>query len=303
MQYPITGLSIADSRHPIETHAQLGGLGVVYNKALAIPVHLGYPWHSLEWVSIPAGGNGVGQHTQDTDEISLIVEGRGELMTNGQARPVSEGWLVIAPKGTTHQISNTSREQPLSFLVAELLVPEGASLHPPALLDLYSRRSRFCPFTPVGFGHQPIVPVVANVDLADYFAASWGTLWLVWLPPGSRMVEWVEPECDQVIFSLRGVPTIQVRLSQHRRDELRIDGDQRYHQSVVVPAGLPRRVTNRARGGDPLLVAFLNVRRTRTREALGGDQSHQTQPCEEQGRLSSADGPGPAHEREDASPS
>jgi mannose-6-phosphate isomerase-like protein (cupin superfamily) len=263
MQYDLTGLSIADTRHPIETHAQLGGAGIVYNKALAIPVHIGRPWNSIEFVSIPPGENGVGKHTQGTDEIYLLVEGTGELVTNDAPRTVSEGLLVIAPKGTTHEIRNTSNEQWLSFLVVELLSPEGADIYPPTFLDLYKNllQSQFHTVTP---GQQLFQPLVANVDLSRYFAADWGMLSLLSLPAGATVEEFVEPECDQLIFGVCGFPTIHITVSEDPHEELRIDGDDGYHQSVVVPRGVPHRITNRASGDYPLKVVCLNVRRAET---------------------------------------
>ena len=44
----LSGLSVADTSGPIQTFDQLNGTGTVLNKALAIPVHLGRPWNSIE---------------------------------------------------------------------------------------------------------------------------------------------------------------------------------------------------------------------------------------------------------------
>jgi hypothetical protein len=75
----LTGLSVTDTDSPIQTYDQLGGSGTVYNKALAIPGHLGYPWHSLEYVVIsPATEeqeSSVGEHIQQSDEIYYIHRG------------------------------------------------------------------------------------------------------------------------------------------------------------------------------------------------------------------------------------
>src|SRR3954471_685746 len=100
-RYNLTGLSICSTAGRIETYDQLGGQGRVWNKALAIPAHLGSPWASIEYVSVDpvVGGetSSVGKHTQLTDEIYYILSGTGILMTNGQEDIVSAGWLSFAP--------------------------------------------------------------------------------------------------------------------------------------------------------------------------------------------------------------
>jgi hypothetical protein len=87
VDHQLTGLSVADTDSPVQTYEQLGGTGTVFNKALAIPMHLGYPWQSLEYVVISpvAGGqeSSVGEHLQHTDEIYYIQRGMGVLTTNG----------------------------------------------------------------------------------------------------------------------------------------------------------------------------------------------------------------------------
>src|SRR5690348_14318259 len=104
----LTGLCVADKSGAIQTFDQLGGRGTISNKALAIPVHLGFPWNSIEYVVIsPAKEDeypSVGEHQQQTDEIYYILSGEGELITNGTRCIVSPGFLVIAPKGTKHSI-------------------------------------------------------------------------------------------------------------------------------------------------------------------------------------------------------
>src|SRR6202165_446222 len=123
----LTGLSVADTESPVQTYEQLGGRGTVYNKALAIPMHLGYPWHSLEYVVISPITDGqessVGEHLQHTDEIYYIHSGTGVLTTNGTSCDVAPGFLAMAPRGTRHSIRNTSSQEELAFLVVELVPP------------------------------------------------------------------------------------------------------------------------------------------------------------------------------------
>jgi mannose-6-phosphate isomerase-like protein (cupin superfamily) len=126
MQTKLTGLSIASIDDPIETYQQLGGPGRVFNKALAIPCHLGHPWHSVEFVLLPPGHHGVGSHQQTTDEIYFILSGQGALVTNGESALVETGTLVCAPAGTIHSLTNTSATKPLTLLVVELAPPEGS---------------------------------------------------------------------------------------------------------------------------------------------------------------------------------
>src|SRR5260370_684755 len=103
--HQLTGLSVADTGSPVQTYDQLGGTGIVFNKALAIPMHLGYPWHSLEYVVISPITDGqessVGEHLQRTDEIYYIHRGTGVLTTNGISCDVAPGFLA------------TSQEMPL----------------------------------------------------------------------------------------------------------------------------------------------------------------------------------------------
>src|SRR5947209_9759746 len=121
----LTGLSIADTASPVQTYEQLGGTGTVFNKALAIPMHLGSPWHSLEYVVISSVSEGqessVGEHLQHTDEIYYIHRGIGVLTTNGISCDVAPGFLAIAPRGTLHGIRNTSSREELALLVVELM--------------------------------------------------------------------------------------------------------------------------------------------------------------------------------------
>src|SRR5947209_16624059 len=95
----LTGLSVADTASPVRTYDQLGGMGTVFNKALAIPMHLGSAWHSLEYVVISPVTDGqessVGEHLQHTDEIYYIHRGTGVLTTNGIGSDVAPGFLAI----------------------------------------------------------------------------------------------------------------------------------------------------------------------------------------------------------------
>jgi mannose-6-phosphate isomerase-like protein (cupin superfamily) len=258
--YPLTGLSIADTSAPIETHEQLGGTGVVYNKALAIPGHLGAPWSSVEYVMLPPATAGVehavGLHEQSTDEIYYVCEGEGVLTTNGCPRLVAAGLLALAPKGTRHTIRNTSSTQPLSFLVVEVQTRCAAGTYEPAFIELATQvHASDAPF-PVRVGPRSVQPLVATVDLHDSLGAAWGTLSLITLPPGGRGEAYQEEMYDQNIFVVQGCATIYVT------EAIRIDSPAEHHLNVVVPRGVPRRIVNRGSGDNhSLTVLCLNVRR------------------------------------------
>lgn len=258
--YDLQGLSISDARNPIQTYSQLGGPGRVCNKALAIPVHVGLPWRSVEYVMIPAGHNGVGEHTQTTDEIYYIITGTGEMVTNGEPSTVRDGTLVIAPAGTRHSITNASTSDPLSFLVVEVQAENPEQPRSAHALNLLEglRESQAYPHRVIR-GIDPVAPVVSTVNLHDYFAGSWGTFSLVRIPPGSRVEPYTEEAYDQLLFVVHGYASIFVAKNEDEEIPIALCNDE--HQSVLIPRGVPRRFTNRASGAlYPLLIACLNVR-------------------------------------------
>src|SRR5260370_17748445 len=126
----LTGLAVTDTGNPVQTYDQLGGTGIVFNKALAIPMHLGSPWHSLEYVVISPVTEGqessVGEHLQHTDEIYYIHRGTGVLTTNGISCDVGPGFLAIPPRGPWHGIRTTPARPELAFLALHL-VPRHAT--------------------------------------------------------------------------------------------------------------------------------------------------------------------------------
>lgn len=268
METNLTGLSIANTHNPIETYHQLGGPGRVLNKALAIPFHLGYPWHSVEFVRIPPGHNGVGMHRQCTEEIYLILAGQGELVTNGEPALVSAGTLAGAPVGTVHSLTNTSATDDLTLLVVELIAPADAPIYPPSWCHLLHELQPDDAFHPVLHGQQQRVrPRLASVDLHRAFAAPWKRLSLVEIPPGCRIPPYMEPDDDQLLFVMEGHATFTIPREGSEAgtpvEPLRIHSDNRGHQSVLVPRGVPCGWTNRASGQYPLLVACLTVRPAR----------------------------------------
>ncbi len=271
--YRLTGLSIADTSNPIKTRHQINGRGTVYNTVLAVPSHLNQgspvpgdaPWNSVEHVEIPpvdeAGQvSSVGEHVQGTDEIYYIYQGEGRLTTNGAPLMVGPGTLVIAPRGTRHTIENLSSDHTLAFLVIELHAPAAAGTYQPTVIAPVPERYRESEVFPVGLR-------VAGINLADYFAAPWGLLSLIEVPPGAAIDEYTDPVHDENLFVVAGRATIFV--AGERIDPPEQDGA---HRNVVVPWGVPRRIVNSSES-DTLTLLSVCVRRkvdgmTRRDEAL-----------------------------------
>lgn len=253
--HQLTGLSVADSGSPVQTYDQLGGTGTVFNKALAIPMHLGSPWHSLEYVVISPVADGqessVGEHLQHTDEIYYIHRGTGVLTTNGTSCEVAPGFLAIAPRGTWHGIRNTSSREELALLVVELVPPQDEDMYQPAEIPaLPARLADTDAFHPAMLGTQQIRLRVAAVDLSRYCSAPWGRLALVEIPPGGRVHPYAEEAHDENLFVLSGNASITVVEERFYSWE--------HGLNVLVPRGLPRAIVNRS-SVEPLLLLSVLV--------------------------------------------
>jgi mannose-6-phosphate isomerase-like protein (cupin superfamily) len=261
----LTGLSIADTASPIQTYDQLGGTGTVFNKALAIPMHLGSLWHSIEYVVISPVIEGqessVGEHFQHTDEIYYIQRGTGVLTTNGISCEVAQGFLAIAPRGTRHSIRNTSSREELAFLVIELVPPIDEVVYQPAEIpSLPALLADSDTFHPASLGTQHIRLRVASVDLSHYFSAPWGRLVLVEIPPGGCVHPYTEEAHDENLFVLSGNATITVAEERFYTWE---DG-----LNALIPRGLPRAIVNRS-SVEPLQILSVLV----CREGVEGERS------------------------------
>ncbi len=255
--YRLTGLSVADTGSPVQTHDQLGGMGIVFNKALAIPVHLGYPWNSIEYVVIPPVTDGqkssVGEHLQHTDEIYYIHRGTGILTTNGASCRVAPGFLAIAPRGTRHSICNTSTQEELALLVVELVTPrDGVVYHSAEISSLPSQLEESDAFHPATLGTRNIGLRVASVDLSRHFSAQWGRLALVEIPPGGRVHPYCEEVHDEDLFVLAGIATISVAEERFYSWE--------HGLNALIPRDVPRAIINRS-SVEPLVLLSLLVYR------------------------------------------
>ena len=255
--HQLTGLSVADTGSPVQTYDQLGGTGIVFNKALAIPMHLGYPWHSLEYVVISPITDGqessVGEHLQRTDEIYYIHRGTGVLTTNGISCDVAPGFLAIAPRGTRHGIRNTSSREELAFLVVELVPPQDEYLsQPKGIPSLPALLEDSDAFHPASLGTREVRLRVATVDLPRSFSAPWGRLALVEIPPGGRVHPYTEEAHDENLFVLSGNAAITVAEERFYTWE--------HGLNVLIPRGVPHAIANRSSIEPLVLLSVLACR-------------------------------------------
>jgi mannose-6-phosphate isomerase-like protein (cupin superfamily) len=70
-------------------------------------------------------GSTIGEHAHpNTEDLYLILEGRGTGLLNGERFPVGPGDLFLVKAGGTHGLINDS-EGPLTFLGVLVRSPEG----------------------------------------------------------------------------------------------------------------------------------------------------------------------------------
>lgn len=77
------------------------------------------PQHFVDYVELPPGVS-IGTHAHgDDEEIYFIVEGRGEMVQNGERFRVETGDLILNRAGWSHGLLNDGSE-PLRVLVWEV---------------------------------------------------------------------------------------------------------------------------------------------------------------------------------------
>jgi quercetin dioxygenase-like cupin family protein len=55
-------------------------------------------------------GKEVGEHaTEDGEELIVVVEGRGEVISEGNAQAIEAPCVVLVPAHTAHNVRNTSK--------------------------------------------------------------------------------------------------------------------------------------------------------------------------------------------------
>lgn len=57
----------------------------------------------------------IGAETHDLDQMITVVEGSGKAVLDDVETPVMNGSVVLVPKGTKHNIINTSSEHPMKL--------------------------------------------------------------------------------------------------------------------------------------------------------------------------------------------
>lgn len=58
-------------------------------------------------------GEDIGEETHQLDQFIRIESGEGKAILNGTAHNVSDGFSIIVPAGTKHNLINTSSSKPL----------------------------------------------------------------------------------------------------------------------------------------------------------------------------------------------
>ncbi|MCH0566239.1 MULTISPECIES: cupin domain-containing protein [unclassified Streptomyces] len=103
-------------------HGVHGAAGRTRWKCFAGRRQLDSPTEAVEWASVPPGGlSGEHRHTR-TEEIYLVLRGRGEFLFNGLPHPVGPGTLALTAPGNVHGLRNTG-ERDLDWWVIETLAP------------------------------------------------------------------------------------------------------------------------------------------------------------------------------------
>jgi uncharacterized RmlC-like cupin family protein len=134
--------------------------------------------------------------------------------------------------------------------VVELAAPEMGRL-PTSIPNLFER------LTPREVWHPASQQLlVARVDLSVDSSAPWETLRVIHLPPGARVYPYTLSTTDELLFLTSGFASIIA--GEHLfTTEAEEEG-----LSVLIPAGMPRRIINHASGSTyPILLVSLEVRR------------------------------------------
>ncbi len=65
-------------------------------------------------MSIPAGES-IGEETHGQDQFIRVEEGEGKAVLDGAEHTLSDGYAVVVPAGTLHNVLNTSDTEPLKL--------------------------------------------------------------------------------------------------------------------------------------------------------------------------------------------
>ncbi len=86
---------------------------------------------TVTWVEVPPGAEQRAHSHADSEQVYVIVRGRGRMRVAGDTEQVSEGDLVFIPPGAEHGIVNDGPEQ---------LVYISAASPPVSMAELYSEQ-------------------------------------------------------------------------------------------------------------------------------------------------------------------
>jgi len=73
--------------------------------------------------------NEIGMEKHPFDQVILIVEGKGEAVLEGKRLPFAEGDMIFIPKGTEHDVVNTSKKGALKVasFYSQTDIPAGSA--------------------------------------------------------------------------------------------------------------------------------------------------------------------------------
>ena len=208
--------------------ALVGGEGACRWKMLLYGMHLGHPWHTVEFVVIPPGAS-CGEHTHsDTEEIYYILSGRATMYLDGTPLEVSAGDLITTPIGSRHAIANHA-DQDMHLFVVEVFPGSGAGGQPTHIALPQNMQE----FPSLRGADGPIR--AATVDLGALLTGSWRAFTLAEIPPGGTLGPYRCYEGVEVAFVVQGEASMLV-------GEENISGAAGL--CVAVPIGLVRSITN-----------------------------------------------------------
>jgi mannose-6-phosphate isomerase-like protein (cupin superfamily) len=224
------------------TRALVGGEGACHWKMLFYGMHLGHPWHTVEFVVIPPGAS-CGEHTHsDTEEIYYLLSGRATMYLDGTPLEVSAGDLITTPIGSRHAIANHADED-MQMFVVEVFPGSGAGGQPTRIALPHHMQE----FPSLRGADGPIR--AATVDLGALLTGEWRAFTLAEIPPGGTLGPYRCHEGVEVAFVVQGEATVLV-------------GDERVSGAaglcVAVPTGLVRSITNTS-SDKPLTVIWTEV--------------------------------------------
>jgi mannose-6-phosphate isomerase-like protein (cupin superfamily) len=86
---------------------------------------------AVTWVDVPPGAEQRAHSHEDSEQVYVIVRGRGRMQVAGDAENVGEGDLVFIPPATDHGIKNDGEET---------LVYVSATAPPVSMEELYQEQ-------------------------------------------------------------------------------------------------------------------------------------------------------------------